>query len=575
MFKKRLNSVLGTLLIFSSLLIFGCGEEKPLRDGKWSGVGEGKNGPVTISLEISGGRAVSGEVISDAETDFAKPAIPQIIGEFVEGQDLSKIDAVSGATLTSQAAKDAISDALRASRGTQDRKVFRNTKCDVVVIGAGGAGLSAATAAASRNMDVIVLEKMGIAGGNSNFSTGGLNASQTIIQKKLGIEDSNEQYFRDTMVGGKNLNDEALVRNMVEHSAETVDWLMSLGADLTDVGKMAGSTNSRTHRPQGGGAIGAHLVPILHKAALDAGAEIRFRNRVVDILEEGGKPAGVRVRASRNGEEYEYEIRAKSIVVATGGFGANPKMLVKFRPELEGFGTTNHPGATGDAFSWVEKFGADLVQMDQIQTHPTVVVGSGLMITEAVRGNGAIMVNRSGERFINEMLTRDVTSAAVLNQEGKTAFLVFDQGIYDSLKAIRDYDRRGLLKKGGTLRELAENAGLDAEKFENSVEKYNAFQKSGVDSEFGRNKSEMPRAIETGPFYAVEIEPAVHHTMGGIKIDTNAQVLDKKGKPIPGLFAAGEVTGGIHGANRLGGNAVADVTIYGRIAGENAAAFAK
>ena len=441
---------------------------------------------------------------------------------------------------------------------------------DVVIVGAGGAGLSAATEAAGKGAKVILLEKMGIAGGNTNSATGGLNASETKVQAQLGIADSNEQYYQDTMKGGYNLNDPELVRNMVEKSAETVDWLMGLGADLSDVGKMAGSTNSRTHRPQGGAAIGVHLVPVLEKAAKDAGVEIRYNSKVTDIIEENGKAAGVKVTSADGG----YTVRAGAVIIATGGFGANPDMVVKYKADLAGFGTTNHKGATGDAFVWVEKFGAELVQMEQIQTHPTVVPSNGVMITEAVRGNGAIMVNREGKRFGNEMATRDVMSADVLAQTGKTAYLLFDQGVRESLKAIEGYAKKGLLTEGATPAELAGKLGMDAASLEATVAAYNGYQKSGSgDPDFGRKASEMPRALETGPFYAVEVGPAIHHTMGGIKIDTKAQVITKSGAAVPGLFAAGEVTGGVHGGNRLGGNAVADICVYGKIAGDSALAY--
>ncbi len=569
MMKKIFLPILAGGLLFS--IFTGCKDNLPLRDGEWQGIGEGKNGPVTISLEIKEGRAVGGKIISEAESDFAKPAQSQILEEFIKSQDIDEIDAVSGASLTSQAMFDAIDNAILASKGIEKKTHYKDTECDIAIIGAGGAGLCAATEAASQGLSVIVLEKMGIPGGNSNFSTGGLNASETRIQKMLGIEDSNEQYYQDTMNGGHQLNDPQLVKNLTEKSSDTVEWLISLGADLTDVGKMAGSTNSRTHRPQGGAPVGAHLVPILKRAADDAGADIRLRNQVTDIIAENGRPAGLEVST----QSGNYKIKAKAIVITTGGFGANPQMLEKYRPELKGFGTTNHKGATGDAFAWIEKFNGQLVQMEQIQTHPTVVAGSGIMITEAVRGNGAIMVNKDGKRFNSEMATRDILSQAILNQPEKRAFIIFDQGVYDSLKAISGYDRQGLLTTGNDLAQLAEKTGISPANLEETINRYNIFQASGNDEDFNRKAGEMPRALNQPPFYAVEVEPAVHHTMGGIKINTKAQVLDNDNQVIPGLFAAGEVTGGVHGGNRLGGNAVADIAIYGRTAGHSAAEYVK
>ena len=574
---KKPFLITGVFLVLAALaIVIGVRSRSSgagYNDGEWTGSSEGRNGPISLSLTVAGGKVTGGKIVSEDETDFAKPAEQKIIDQLVKTQSTAKLDTVSGATITSKATIDAIAMALAAAKGearASSASAAADVTCDIVVIGAGGAGLSAATEAAGKGAKVILLEKMGIAGGNTNSATGGLNASETKVQAQLGIADSNEQYYQDTMKGGYNLNDPELVRNMVEKSAETVDWLMGLGADLSDVGKMAGSTNSRTHRPQGGAAIGVHLVPVLEKAAKDAGVEIRYNSKVTDIIEENGKAAGVKVTSADGG----YTVRAGAVIIATGGFGANPDMVVKYKADLAGFGTTNHKGATGDAFAWVEKFGAELVQMEQIQTHPTVVPSNGVMITEAVRGNGAIMVNREGKRFGNEMATRDVMSADVLAQTGKTAYLLFDQGVRESLKAIEGYAKKGLLTEGATPAELAGKLGMDAASLEATVAAYNGYQKSGSgDPDFGRKASEMPRALETGPFYAVEVGPAIHHTMGGIKIDTKAQVITKSGAAVPGLFAAGEVTGGVHGGNRLGGNAVADICVYGKIAGDSALAY--
>ena len=426
---------------------------------------------------------------------------------------------------------------------------------------------------------------MGVVGGNTISSTGGLNASYTPEQEKLGIKDDKETFFNDTMKGGKNINDPALVRTMVENSAAIVAWLQSdiVGADLSDVGLFGGATNKRIHRPQGGSAIGAHLVPLLEAACKKQGAEIRLNNKVTDVISDNGKAAGVKVSY----EGGEYTIKAKAVIIATGGFGANPDMVVKFQPGLAGFGTTNHKGATGDAFAWIEKFNGDLFQIEQIQTHPTVVPGKGAMITEAVRGNGAILINREGKRFGNEMATRDVMSAAVLAQTGKTAYIFFDQGVRDSLKAINGYVKNGFTTEGATIEELAGKLNIPADALKATVEQYNKYVVAKKDPEFGRNPNSFTRSYKNaegkqvnedtqlvkGPFYAIEIAPAVHHTMGGIKINPKTEVLTKEGTPIPGLYAAGEVTGGVHGANRLGGNAVADICIFGKIAADSALAY--
>lgn len=247
-------------------------------------------------------------------------------------------------------------------------------------------------------------------------------------------------------------------------------------------------------------------------------------------------------------------------------------MVEKYNPKLKGFGTTNSPAITGEGIRMVEAAGGDLVDMVEIQTHPTVVHNKQVMITESVRGEGAILVNRDGKRFINELETRDVVSKAVLDQKGASAFILFNDGVRNNLKAADGYVKKGFAVEG-TLAEIAEKAGINADELEKTVSNYNELVNTQNDTEFGRKN--MARALDGSKYYAIEISPAIHHTMGGVRINTKAEVLGKNGKAIRGLYAAGEVTGGVHGANRIGGNAVTDITVFGKIAGENAATFTK
>jgi fumarate reductase flavoprotein subunit len=458
--------------------------------------------------------------------------------------------------------------AIDAAKSVQkDDVTYSDTSCDIVVVGAGGAGLSAAVQAASMGAHVIVLEKQGIIGGNTNYATGGLNAAETSVQKSLGIQDSKQSHFDDTMKGGHYLNDVSLVTILVEKAAEAVDWLISLGADMSNVGKMAGSSQKRTHRPNGGAAIGPHLVSILNKAVQAENISIRTRNMVTSLTEQNGKVTGVKVSTSTG----TYSIRAKAVILATGGFGANLSMIGQYRPELQTFNTSNHDGATGDAFAWVTPLQAELVQMDQIQIHPTGEKGSYLLITEAVRGNGAILVNREGVRFANEMWTRDKLSEAILKQTDKSVFIVFDQSVRKSLSTIENYAHQGLLTTADTPAELAKALKLPVDAFVNTMETYQLYQATGEDLDFHREAEEMLFPLNEAPYYAIEVEPVIHHTMGGIKINTKAEVITRAGNAIPGLYAAGEVTGGVHGGNRLGGNAVADIVVFGKLAGTSAA----
>ncbi|MDC7239242.1 MAG: flavocytochrome c, partial [Spirochaetales bacterium] len=544
--------------------------------GTYTGEGQGHGGTIKVAVTVDSKAIKNIEVVENPESDFTINAMKTILDRALKANS-GDIDGVTGATETSTGLIAAIQGAL-AQAATGNAAAVSSTEsaaaelkddsADVVVIGAGGAGLSAAKAAAQAGAKVIVLEKMPFVGGNTNYATGGLNAAETAPQEALGIEDTIETFIDDTMKGGHNLNNPELVRVLAENSSETVNWLISLGADLTDVGRMGGASFNRCHRPAGGAAAGAHLVSVLDKAA-ESVADVRTDSRVTEITFDANGVTGVKVETA----DGSYSIAAKAVVLASGGFGADNDVVVQFKPELAGFGTTNAPGATGDAIELVKPLNVAMVDMEQIQTHPTVVPVKNKMITEAVRGNGAILINRDAKRFVSELETRDVVSEATLAQAGKTSFLMFDQGVRESLKAIESYAKAGLLTEAATIEELAAALDLDAATLAETFTTYNGYVASGTDADFGR--ADMPRTLENGPFYAVEVGPAVHHTMGGVKINTEAQVIDNDGNIVAGLFAAGEVTGGVHGSNRLGGNALSDITTFGRIAGTQAAAFTK
>ena len=569
-------------LVLCSLMLISCSNDdngieptgQVLQDGEWTGSGEGRGGSIIAKVTVKNHQVELVTIVSQSESVFAQDAINSIVESAVGRTDVMsvEVDGVTGATLTSTGVIDAINMAINASMGKKPEsvKIYKDGTCDIVIVGAGGAGLSAAVAAAETDgsLKIIVLEKQGIMGGNTNYSTGGINAAETDVQRSLGIEDSKDLFYDDTMRGGKQENIPALVRNLVEHAPVTISWLIGLGTDLSDVGLMGGSSVKRTHRPQGGAAIGPHLMKVLQTASNKDNIEIRTSNKVTGLLTSiDGSVTGVKVQ---NADGSSYTLTSKAVIIATGGFGANLDMVTRLQPSLSGFATLNHPGATGDAFGWVTAIGGDTIQMANIQIHPTAEATNHILITEAVRGNGAILVNHGGQRFCNEMDTRDVVSAAILEQDGGEAFLIFDQAVRQSLASIETYANQHLLVEGVSVEELASLVGIPPEKLSESVSRYNDQQKKGIDDDFGRSATEMTRSLETPPYYAVCVTPAIHHTMGGLSVNTETQVLRADGSPIPGLYAAGEVTGGLHGANRLGGNGVADIVVNGRLAGMTA-----
>ncbi|GGQ14748.1 flavocytochrome c [Shewanella litoralis] len=442
---------------------------------------------------------------------------------------------------------------------------------DVVIVGSGGAGFSAAVAAHDSGAKVILIEKEPVIGGNAKLAAGGMNAAWTDQQKAKNITDSPDTMYKDTMKGGQDINDPALVKILSSHSKDSVDWMTKMGADLTDVGMMGGASVNRSHRPTGGAGVGAHVVQVLYDNAVKRNIDLRMNTRGIEVLkDDNGSVKGILVKGMYKGY---YWVKADAVILATGGFAKNNERVAKLDPSLKGFISTNQPGAVGDGLDVAENAGGALKDMQYIQAHPTLSVKGGVMITEAVRGNGAILVNREGKRFVNEITTRDKASAAILEQTGKTAYLIFDDSVRKSLSKINQYVGLGVAPSADSLVKLGKMEGIDGKALTETVARYNSLVTSGKDTDFER--ADLPRALNEGNYYAIEITPGVHHTMGGVMIDTKAEVMDAKKQVIPGLYGAGEVTGGVHGANRLGGNAISDIITFGRLAGEEAAKYAK
>lgn len=485
------------------------------------------------------------------------------------------VDAITGATSQSEAVKKAVakamvksSKALAAEEGgaTDTPKPY-----DVVVIGSGGAGLSAAIQAHDDGARVLIVEKMPTIGGNTIKASAGMNAAETRFQRVKGIEDSKALFYAETLKGGKNKNNPQLLQRFVENAPEAIEWLATRGIMLNDITTTGGMSIDRTHRPRDGSAVGGYLISGLVRNVTRRGIDVMLDTSVDEILLTEGEVSGVRLL---NDEQEQITVQTRSVVVATGGFSANSAMVVKYRPDLAGFVTTNHKGATGGGIALLEQIGAGTVDMGEIQIHPTVEQNTSYLISESIRGGGAILVNQQGNRFFNEMETRDKVSASIIALPEHYAYIVFDEHVRAKNKAADEYIAKGFVTSASSPRALAAKLGMDEHAFLATLERYNGFVEKQHDDDFGRTTA-LRNPINEGPFHAIRIAPGVHHTMGGVTITTEAEVLNTEQQAIPGAYAAGEVVGGIHGGNRIGGNAVADIIIFGTLAGHQAALRAR
>ena len=632
--KKSVSALAMAAIIAVSLFGYGCGAKSASTSsdagvsGDFTATAKGFGGDVSVTLTLTDGAITGCTAEGKDETEgVGSQAIAKMPGEIAENGSIA-VDGVSGATITSTAIKEAAAAALTAAGLNPDDYKTAVEKdaaaedstvdADVVVVGAGGAGMTAAITAAAEGKSVVILESQSMVGGNSVRATGGMNAGKTVYQdenefgESAGVEktlktaaekyadnetitalaktvseqwaayqanptgyfDSVELMELDTMIGGKGINDPELVETLCANSADAIDWLDEHGITLHNVSSFGGASVKRIHRPVNAEgktvSVGSYMIPLLQENCEKAGVKMMLDTTATEILTDAnGAAVGVKATGA-SGETVT--VNAKAVVLATGGFGANLDMVVKYKPELKGFMTTNAPGIQGQGIEMAQAIGAATVDMDQIQIHPTVEANTAALITEGLRGDGAILINEEGQRFIDEVGTRDVVSAAEIAQTGSYSWLVVDQAMADASSVIQGYIKKGYTVTGATYEELGKAMGVDAAAFAETMEKWNGYVEAKNDPDFGRTSFANP--LNTAPYYAVKVTAGVHHTMGGLKINANTEVLNEKGEVIPGLFAAGEVTGGVHGANRLGGNAVADFTVFGRIAGAAASDYA-
>ena len=630
--RKRIAAL--ALASVMALSLIGCGGKSNSASsagvsGDFTGTAKGMGGDVTVTLTLTDSKITGCTAEGVDETQgIGTLALDQLPGQIAETGSIA-VDGVTGATITSDAIKEAAAAALTAAglnpddfktavENNGEKAEDSTVDADIVIVGAGGAGMTAAITAAEEGKSVVILESQSMVGGNSVRATGGMNAGKTVYQdenefaESAGVEktlkaaaekyadnetitalaatvaeqwaayqanptgyfDSVELMELDTMIGGKGVNDPALVETLCSNSADAIDWLGEQGITLHSVSSFGGASVKRIHRPVNAEgktvSVGSYMIPLLEENCEKAGVQMMLNTTATEILtDDNGAAVGIKATGA-SGETIT--INAKAVVLTTGGFGANLDMVVEYKPELKGFMTTNAPGILGQGIKMAQTIGADTVDMDQIQIHPTVEANTAALITEGLRGDGAVLINAEGKRFIDEVGTRDVVSAAEIAQTGSYSWLVVDQAMADASSVIQGYIKKGYTVTGETYEELGKAMGVDEAAFAETMNTWNGYVEAKNDPDFGRTS--FANKLDTAPYYAIKVTAGVHHTMGGLKINTNTEVLNENGEVIPGLFAAGEVTGGVHGANRLGGNAVADFTVFGRIAGAAASKYA-
>ncbi len=558
---------------------------------------------MTVTVTFSEDAITTIELDHEETPGIGEPVCDSLPIQIIELQGLG-IDAVAGATLSSMAILDGVADCVEQAGG--DVAALKAVKpqiidngdeeltADVVVIGAGGAGMAAAVTANQEGKTVIVIEKTSNMGGNTTLAGGAFNAVDDGSETALARNDSVDLYYEQTFHGGDQQGDPELVRTLVENAWDGVLWLKELGMEFElGVFTVTGGIYERAYKPvepEGSGFFKAYRSYM----ESHAGITIKYKTTAESLIVENGAVVGVACTGEAGNQVI---VKANNgIILATGGFSQNIEMRKKYNAETnlwptldETIPSTNTPAITGDGITMAQAVGAELVQMGNIQLLPLGDPNTGSLsgnIEHAVESR--IFVNQEGNRFVNEGGRGDEMTLRLFEQPDTTMYIIMDSDTYPNGDEANNFNERisdlvaaGRVYKADTLEELAGMIHVSAENLVKTVEEYNRHclggDLEGQEDEFGRtlftDTDKINNGINQGPFYAAERMPTVHHTMGGVKINTSTQVINTQGDVIPGLFAAGEVTGGIHGSNRLGGNALTDTIVFGRIAGKSASDY--
>ena len=557
------------------------------------GTGVGKHGDVTVAVTFDSGKIKDIKIVKQQENPVLAAKVFTDLKQHVIDTNSVQLDAISGATFSSKGFLDAVADAAKKAGVTlskADKKAIKKvvktlpkeSTYDVVVIGAGGAGFSAAIEAKNAGANVVLLEKMPAVGGNSLISGAEMNAAKNWVQPKLGInDDSPELHAEDTYKGGDMKGDMNVIKVMTHNALDAAKWCRDyLGVRFEDDNLFFFGGHSRKRALIPVGHTGTEFITKFQAKADELGIPVITNMKAEELIKDkSGRVVGV--KATMNGASYTFNAKG-GVVLATGGFGANPEMVKKYNPKIdERFKTTDAPGTTGEALYMAERAGAQLVNMGYIQTYPICDPISGVieLIADA-RFDGAIMLNQEGKRFVEELQRRDVLSEAILMQTGGYCWVLWNDKIGSISNTVKEhpteyeaFTKQGIMATCDDLKCVADFTKIPFDSLKGTVNRVSSMTGKGNDKDFNHRSGLVD--MTQGKYYVIKAVPSVHHTMGGVRINEKAQALTAEGKAIPGLWAAGEVTGVTHGTNRLGGNAYTDIIVFGRIAGKAAAEAAK
>ena len=557
------------------------------------GTGVGKHGDITVAVTFDAGKIQDIKIVKNAENPILAKKVFTDLKDQVVALSSTDVDLISGATFSAKGFIDAVNDAAKKAGVTlakADKKALKKaarelpktSNYDVVVIGAGGAGFSAAITARNAGANVVLLEKMPAVGGNSLISGAEMNVAKNWVQPKLGInDDSPELHAQDTFKGGDGKGDMKVINVMTHEALDAAKWCRDyLGVRFEDDNLFFFGGHSRKRALIPVGHTGTEFIAKFQAKADELGIPVITNMKAEELIKnKNGRVVGV--KATMDGSEYTFNAKG-GVVLATGGFGANPEMVKKYNPKIdERFKTTDAPGTTGEALYMAERAGAQLVNMGYIQTYPICdpISGAIELIADA-RFDGAIMLNQEGKRFVEELQRRDVLSEAILNQTGRYCWVLWNDkigSISNTVKAhANEYEaftKQGIMTTCDDLKCIADFTKIPFDQLRKTVKRVSDMAGKGNDKDFNHRAGLMD--MQQGKYYVIKAVPSTHHTMGGVRINEKAEALTAEGKVIPGLWAAGEVTGVTHGTNRLGGNAYTDIIVFGRIAGEAAAKAAK